>query len=99
MTVEAKEDRLEAAPTPQEEVVTKKEWVGEGRKTGGGAEAAKGEVVTKKEWVGEEEKQEAALRPRKVRWRRRGSRRQEAAPMPQKEELVTAGEPKRRGNR
>ena len=44
--VEEKEDRLEAAPTPQEEVVTKKEWVGEGRKTGGGAEAAKGEVAT-----------------------------------------------------
>ena len=42
--VEEKEDRLEAAPTPQEE------------------------VVTKKEWVGEEEKQEAALKPRKVRW-------------------------------
>ena len=49
MTVEAKGDRLEAAPTPQEEVVTKKEWVGEGRKTGGGAEAAKGEVATARE--------------------------------------------------
>ena len=27
-------------------MVTKKEWVGEGRKIGGGAEAAKGEVAT-----------------------------------------------------
>ena len=27
--VEAKEDRLEAAPTPQGEAVMKKEWVGD----------------------------------------------------------------------
>ena len=45
--VEEKEDRLEAAPTPQEEVVMKKELVTAGEPTiGGGADAAEEELVT-----------------------------------------------------